>query len=121
MHCRAEITTNLEFGEWVIRPFSLDQWRTRFHSSAPFGRFALQIACRAMDAKMTALRWLLYEAANSLFCRVKSGPGQSLKDSAMAFKRRTSHKKAVVALARKLSVIMHAIWKDGTEFEAKEA
>jgi len=58
MLCRAENTTNLEFGEWVIRPFSLDQWRTRVHSSAPFGRFALQIACRAMDAKMTALRWL---------------------------------------------------------------
>ena len=67
------------------------------------------------------LRTVLYEAANSLLCRVKSGPGQSLKDWAMALKRRTSHKKAVVALARKLSVIMHAIWRDGTEFEAKEA
>jgi transposase len=39
----------------------------------------------------------------------------------MALKKRTSHKKAVVALARKLAVIMHAIWKDGTEFEMKEA
>ena len=67
------------------------------------------------------LRTVLYEAANSLLCRVKSGPGQPLKDWAMALKKRTSHKKAVVALARKLSVIMHAIWKDGTEFEAKEA
>ena len=26
---------------------------------------------------------------------------------------------AVVALARKLAVIMHAIWKDGTEFKLK--
>ncbi|WP_132249022.1 IS110 family transposase [Primorskyibacter sedentarius] len=67
------------------------------------------------------LRTVLYEAANSLLCRVKSGPGQPLKDWAMALKKRTSHKKAVVALARKLSVIMHAIWKDGTEFEMKEA
>ena len=67
------------------------------------------------------LRTVLYEAANSLLCRVKSGPGQPLKDWAMALKKRTSHKKAVVALARKLSVIMHAIWKDGTEFEAKGA
>lgn len=66
------------------------------------------------------LRTVLYEAANSLLCRVKSGLGQPLKDWAMALKKRTSHKKAVVALARKLSVIMHAIWKDGTEFEAKE-
>jgi len=67
------------------------------------------------------LRTVLYEAANSLLCRVKSGPGQYLKDWAMALKKRTSHKKAVVALARKLAVIMHAIWKDGTEFEMKEA
>jgi transposase len=58
---------------------------------------------------------------NSLLCRVKSGPGQALKDWATALKKRTSHKKAVVALARKLAVIMHAIWKDGTEFEMKEA
>jgi len=67
------------------------------------------------------LRTVLYEVANSLLCRVKSGLGQHLKDWAMALKKRTSHKKAVVALARKLSVIMHAIWKDGTEFEMKEA
>lgn len=66
------------------------------------------------------LRTVLYEAANSLLCRVKSGPGQALKDWAKALKKRTSHKKAVVALARKLAVIMHAIWKDGTEFEMKE-
>lgn len=66
------------------------------------------------------LRTVLYEAANSLMCRVKSGSGRDLKDWATALKKRTSHKKAVVALARKLAVIMHAIWKDGTEFEPKE-
>ncbi|MER8428038.1 IS110 family transposase [Mesorhizobium sp. M1403] len=67
------------------------------------------------------LRTVLYEAANSLLCRVKSGPAQHLKNWAKAIKKRTSHKKAVVALARKLAVIMHAIWKDGTEFEPREA
>ena len=67
------------------------------------------------------LRTVLYEAANSLLCRAKSGNGQHLKDWALALKRRTSHKKAVVALARKLSVIMHALWRDGTVFEMKEA
>jgi len=67
------------------------------------------------------LRTVLYEAANSLLCRVKSGAGDGLKKWAAALKQRTSHKKAVVALARKLAVIMHAIWKDGTEFEAREA
>jgi transposase len=66
------------------------------------------------------LRTILYEAANSLLCGVKSGPGQHLKNLANGTKTRTSHKKAVVALARKLAVIMHAIWRDGTEFEPKE-
>ncbi|WP_108661042.1 IS110 family transposase [Acuticoccus kandeliae] len=39
------------------------------------------------------LRTMLYEAANSLLCRVRPGRGQELKDWAMALKRRTSHKK----------------------------
>lgn len=67
------------------------------------------------------LRTVLYEAANSLLCRAKAASGQGLKDWAMELKKRTSHKKAVVALARKLAVIMHAIWRDGTTFELKEA
>lgn len=33
------------------------------------------------------LRTVLYEAANSPLCRVKSGPGQPLKDWAMALKK----------------------------------
>jgi len=66
------------------------------------------------------LRTMLYEAANSLLCRVKPGRGQALKDWAMAVKRRTSHKKAVVALARKLAVMMHAIWVNGSVFKEWE-
>ncbi|XQZ47571.1 hypothetical protein E2978_21610 (plasmid) [Paracoccus yeei] len=46
------------------------------------------------------LRTMLYEAANSLLCRVKPGRDQVLTDWAVAVKRRTSHKKAVVALAQ---------------------
>ncbi len=67
------------------------------------------------------LRTMLYEAANSLLCRVRPGVGQQLKDWAMALKQRTSHKKAVVALARKLAVMMHAIWVSGGIFELREA
>jgi len=44
-----------------------------------------------------------------------------MKDWAMAVKQRTSHKKAVVALARKLAVMMHAIWMSGGVFEEREA
>ncbi|NDW31879.1 IS110 family transposase [Salipiger sp. PrR007] len=67
------------------------------------------------------LRTILYEAANSLLCRVKPGRGMALKNWATALKQRTSHKKAVVALARKLAVIMHAIWTSGGVFEEREA
>ena len=51
------------------------------------------------------LRSLLYESANSLLTVVcKAHP---LKDWARRIRRRSSHKKACVALARKLAVIMH--------------
>ena len=48
------------------------------------------------------LRSLLYEAANSLLTRV--GRAHPLKDWARKLKKRTSHKKACVVLARKLAV-----------------
>jgi transposase len=67
------------------------------------------------------LRTMLYEAANALLCRVKPGRGQALQAWAKAVKQRTSHKKAVVALARKLAVMMHAIWVSGGVYEEREA
>ena len=39
-----------------------------------------------------------------------------LKASAMKIARHRGMKKAIVALARRLAVIMHRIWVDGTEF-----
>ena len=39
-----------------------------------------------------------------------------LKAWAMQIARRRGKKKAIVALARRLAVIMHRIWVDGTEF-----
>ena len=102
----------------------------RFRSSRSVGAYVGLTSRRYQSGEMDyggrisrrgdqRLRTDLHEAANSLLCRVKSGTGQALKDWAMALKRRTSHKKAVVALARKLSVILHAIWRDGTTFEMK--
>ncbi|KEO54817.1 hypothetical protein DT23_18150 [Thioclava indica] len=67
------------------------------------------------------LRSTLYEAASSLLNRVKPGKGAGLQAWARALKARTSHKKAVVALARKLAVLMHAIWTNGSTFQPKEA
>ena len=39
-----------------------------------------------------------------------------LKAWAMQIARRRGMKKAIVALARRLAVIMHRIWLDGTDF-----
>jgi transposase len=39
-----------------------------------------------------------------------------LKAWAMKIARQRGMKKAIVALARRLAVIMHRVWVDGTEF-----
>jgi hypothetical protein len=55
------------------------------------------------------------ESANAnLRPALTSGPG--LKAWAMKIARQRGMKKAIVALARRLAVIMHRIWVDGTEF-----
>jgi transposase len=60
------------------------------------------------------LRVMLYEAAQILLMR--STKWSWLKAWAMQVARRRGIKKAIVALARRLAVIMHRIWVDGTEF-----
>ena len=37
----------------------------------------------------------------------------------MALKKRLGFKRAAVALARKLAVVMHAMWKKGADFNPK--
>src|SRR6516165_5768180 len=60
------------------------------------------------------MRAMLYEAAQSML--VRSTRWSWLKAWAMQIARRRGKKKAVVALARRLAVILHRIWVDGTEF-----
>jgi transposase len=59
------------------------------------------------------MRMMLYEAAQSM---LRSKKWSWLKAWAMQIARRRGMKKAIVALARRLAVIMHRIWVDGTEF-----
>ena len=59
------------------------------------------------------MRTMLYEAAQSM---LRSTQWSWLKAWAMQVARRCGMKKAIVALARRLAVIMHRIWVDGTEF-----
>jgi transposase len=60
------------------------------------------------------MRTLLYEAAHIMLVRLAKWCW--LKAWAMKIARRRGIKKAIVALARRLAVIMHRIWVDGTEF-----
>ena len=60
------------------------------------------------------MRVMLYEAAQSML--VRSTKWSWLKAWAMQIARRRGMKKAIVALARRLAVIMHRIWVDGAEF-----
>jgi transposase len=59
------------------------------------------------------MRTMLYEAAQSMLSHSR---WSWLKAWAMQIARHRGMKKAVVALARRLAVIMHRIWVDGTEF-----
>src|SRR5471032_2216387 len=60
------------------------------------------------------MRVMLYGAAQVMLTRTNKWSW--LKAWAMKIARRSGMKKAIVALARRLAVIMHRIWVDGTEF-----
>jgi transposase len=66
------------------------------------------------------MRTALYEAAQVLLTRIQAWSW--LKAWGMQVARRRGAKKAIVALARRLAVVMHRMWVDGTEFRwRKEA
>lgn len=67
------------------------------------------------------LRSYLYEAANVLLTRVAKW--SALKAWGIRLAKRSGLRKAKVAVARKLAVILHRMWIDGTEFNwsSKEA
>ena len=64
------------------------------------------------------VRSLLYEAANSMLTVVRKA--HPLKDWARRIRRRSGHKKACVALARKLAVILHCMLITGELFRWPE-
>jgi transposase len=60
------------------------------------------------------VRTLLHEAANALLTRCARN--STLKAWAMRIAKTRGLKRAKVALARKLAVVMHRMWLDGSEF-----
>jgi transposase len=63
----------------------------------------------------TMLRSYPYEAANVLLTRIAKW--SALKAWGLRLARRSSLRKAKVAVARKLAVILHRMWVDGTDFK----
>ena len=97
----------------------------RFSSSASVGAYFGMTPRRYQSGEIdydggisksgdTMLRTMLYEAAQILL--VRTVKWSWLKAWAMQIARRRGMKKAIVALARRLAVIMHRMWVDGTEF-----
>jgi transposase len=63
------------------------------------------------------LRALLYEAATVLLTRVRAD--SVLRRWGLALKKRLGFKRAATAPARKMAVVLHAMWKSGTAFDAQ--
>jgi transposase len=61
------------------------------------------------------VRALLYEAAILVLTRIRSE--SALRRWGLKLKDRAGFKRAVVAVARKLAVILHAMWRDGSAFD----
>ncbi len=64
------------------------------------------------------LRGLLYEAATALLTRTSARTESSLKSWGLKLRERLGFKRAAVAVARKLAVIMHSMLKTGEVFNA---
>jgi len=66
------------------------------------------------------MRTALFEGAQALLVGTKKWC--SLKAWGMVIARRRGMKRAIVAAARKFAIILHRMWRDGTEFRwGKEA
>lgn len=64
------------------------------------------------------VRATLYAAANSLLMRTMAG--SQIKSWGMRLMRTKGRRRAVVAVARKLAVLLHRKWTDGTEFRPEK-
>lgn len=75
---------------------------------------SIDVQGRISKAGDPDVRRALYEAASALLTRFKGK--DKLRSWGLALAKRGCQRKAVVAVARKLAVIMHAMWTDGTVY-----
>ena len=111
--------TALTFKAGVDDPLRFDKSRT---VAAHFGLTPRRSQSGEMDIEGrisksgdAEVRRSLYVAANSVLTR--SSRWSSLKAWGMKLKKNRGHKKAVVAVARKLAVILHRMWINDSQFQ----
>jgi len=80
-------------------------------------KFPRSTRCRISKIGDEGVRTALYEAGHIILTRPLKGC-TALKSWAMRLAKRAGMKKAKVALARKLAVIMHRMLVDGTLFKS---
>lgn len=73
---------------------------------------SIDVQGRISKAGDPDVRRALYEAASAMLSRFKGK--DKVKAWGQSLAKRSCHHKAAVAVARKLAVIMHAMWSDGT-------
>jgi len=73
---------------------------------------SIDIQGRISKAGDPDVRRALYEAASGLLTRFKGK--DMIKSWGLKIAKRSCHRKAAVAVARKLGVVMHAMWRDGS-------
>jgi transposase len=73
---------------------------------------SIDVQGRISKAGDPDVRRALYEAASAMLTRFKGK--DKVKTWGLMLAKRGCHHKAAVAVARKLAVIMHAMWSDGT-------
>ena len=79
----------------------------------------MDVAGRISKIGDAGVRTMLYEAANVILTRPVKG--SALKSWAARLAARAGMRKAKVALARKLAVVLHRMWADGKPFAAGRA
>ena len=75
---------------------------------------SIDVQGRISKAGDPDVRRALYEAASALMTRFKGK--DKLKSWGQKVAKRSCHRKATVAVARRLAVVMHAMWRDGTAY-----
>lgn len=92
---------------------------TRADLAAPAVGGSIDVQGRILKAGDADVRRSLCEAASGLMTRFKGT--DKVKNWGQAIAKRSCHRKACVAVARKLAMIMHAIWSDGTFYVGDSA